>query len=175
MALVGSEPAIALDYDSHSLPHQPVFDDGWYERIFFPTPAAGVVNLIRFVPGNVWEQPVSLWARLIADATVASRVVFMEIMDDQGGVITRADTNQTVTAGGDSFWQYNLGENIFTTSFTGTRIAPMPNIIMQPGWQTRIRSTAGGPADQVSQIALLLRRWQNRPARASRGHPPIGS
>lgn len=175
MAVYGPSERKALEYDAHSEPYQPPqTGPGFFNWITPGNPAAGV-QLIRTVPGDVWEQPIFLRATLTTSAVVANRtpMLFLQPPTAQGTNVTGLEFPQPAQAATTTD-RYNFAANFGPANFNagGRFLGSFATYILPPGSQWGLKVLSMDAGDTLFDIMMYVEQWRNVPARR-RGKPAL--
>ena len=174
MSLLRPEPSPSLQYDPRADPWQPWQEAGWLEVITLANPAAGTASFTRNIPGETWEMPIRFIATLTADANVANRHVRVRFLKDGVSDVAQLSTALLVTAGTSGVFDWERGQTLETSSQTGWKRSPMPDIIMAPGGSMIVTVVGVQVGDTLTNIQYTVMRWRNKPRRhAAPGRTPL--
>jgi hypothetical protein len=138
---------------------------GWQEPIQVATPAVGGALAIHVVPGQFWERASLVKARLNTSAVVANRFVFLQFIDPDGNVLHQAQASGAVVAGTQIDLWWSVG-GIFQQGGVGNGYAPIPDLLLQSGFQIAVFVAANDIGDALTNIRMLLQRFPTDAVRA---------
>lgn len=134
------------------------YQQGWQQLLRPADPAAGA-NYDYTVSGQYHERVLAVQASFTASATVATRDVILYVRDALSNRILAVPGADGVAAGASNgitwadFGVYNSFAN------SGEIIAPLPGLLLSPGWQVNIEVANIQAGDQLSGIAYLVQRF----------------
>lgn len=124
---------------------------GLPELVYGVSPAAAT-DFVAEMPGQYFTRILSVFCRLMTDATVADREVVVEYRNANNDRFALAGAAATVPASStvDYFFSAFLTTDIFTVD--GSVLAPLPPILLMPTFDFRIHVVSAQAADQLSRI-----------------------
>lgn len=145
--------------------------ESWFELVSPKDPAAGA-SVVHAVPGETFERPVSFRYKLVTSAAVGSRFPAMSFLDGDGNIIIHVETNVAVAASSTAIMNFftNAGSTLFVS--TGDNFAPLPDIMLPPGFKVRGDVTQMLAGDQISLTKLYVRRYPSAEWASSPGSSP---
>lgn len=145
--------------------------DEWYELVTIKDPAVGS-SVTRKVPGETFERPVTFRYKLVTSAVVGSRFPAMSILDGDGTTVIHVESNVAVGAGSTSFMNFFVGAGGAVYVSSGDNTAPMPDIVLPPGFQVQGSVTQQLGGDQISLARLYICRYPSSKWASSPGSSP---
>lgn len=121
-------------------------------------PAANVA-FTGTVAGGFYERLVTVFCRLVTDATVADRQVYLEYRDADGNRygIAGAPVTQSASATNDYAFQGFVGQSDWPVD--DTVLVTLPPILMLPTFSWRLVIDNGQAGDQLSRIRFVRERF----------------
>lgn len=145
--------------------------DDWYQLVTVPDPAAGA-SVIHKVPGETFERPVTFRYKFVASAVVGSRFPAMSILDGDGNIIIHVESNVAVGASSTSFMNFFVGAGGAVYVSSGDNTAPLPDMVLPPGFQVVGSVTQQLGGDQISAAKLFVCRYPSGHWASSPGSSP---
>ena len=126
-----------------------------YRLVKVANPAAGVEPEIAVPGGSIWYLE-AVRSRLTADATVANRIVSLEITDGTD-VLIRIPGAGNITAGqtGDTQWLRGFGNQNSASGSLG-HVLPAPDFPLFPGYRVRLETSSLQAGDQFNLLTLYV-------------------
>jgi hypothetical protein len=147
-----ADTALPVELDIGTVQPQP----GWTELMRPASPAAGAI-FSRKIPPDTWERLRSLQVTLTTSAVVANRFPRLILRDQDNNQFLAALLSPAVTAS--SVVTLNaVPGGITNLSGSGSSFTPLPDLILRSGYSMNIEVPGIDVGDQLSGIALLLRR-----------------
>ena len=130
---------------------------GWQEYITIPNPGASNNLALRTVPAGYRERVISFAFGLITGGTVANRLMRFEIWSPDAKIIVQAPASGAVPASQIvSTYGYFCGP--FDAGTTNNSHFPLPDILLDPGWQWGAGVDGLQSGDQILNIYALVQR-----------------
>lgn len=135
---------------------------GFTEAVPVASPAAGA-DFTYEVGSRYVERPVALCFNLVTSAVVASRQVVVSIRDENSISLAKIPAGGTQAASLTRTYSYfdRMGQAQAVAS--NTFLAPLPGIFMLPGWEIDVAVSSIDVGDQISNVRLLLERFDTGP------------
>lgn len=118
-------------------------------------PAAGAQFTFKYSQNEFWK-PRVLCFQLVTSATVASRVVYLDLLDGAGNKIGRFSSGFTQTASLTTVYTFGVQTNVYGADAAASIGAPIPELWMHPGSKLEVNAAAIDTDDQFSAIVLTL-------------------
>jgi hypothetical protein len=145
--------------------------DEWYELVTIKDPAAGSA-VTRKIPGETFERLVTFRYKLVTSAVVGSRFPAMSILDGDGNIVIHVESNVAVGASATSFMNFFVGAGGAVYVSSGDNTAPIPDMVMPPGFQVQGTVTQQLAGDQISLAKLYVCRYPSAQWASSPGSSP---
>jgi len=145
--------------------------DEWYELVTIKDPAAGSA-VTRKIPGETFERLVTFRYKLVTSAVVGSRFPAMSILDGDGNIVIHVESNVAVGASATSFMNFFVGAGGAVYVSSGDNTAPIPDMVMPPGFQVQGTVTQQLAGDQISLAKLYVCRYPSARWASSPGSSP---
>lgn len=122
------------------------------------SPAAGAA-FSQAVPGQYYQRLVSVFARLVTDANVADRTVYLEYLDPEGNriLIAGAPVAQAASTTTDYAFQAFVGQSDWPVD--ATVLVTLPPLLLLPTFSWRIGAANIQTGDQLSRIRFVQERF----------------
>jgi hypothetical protein len=120
-----------------------------------PAPAAGAGFSYKYGRNEFWKPRVVCF-QLVTSATVASRIVYLDVIDGGGLKIGRFSSGYTQTASLTSVYTFGINMNEYGANAAASIGAPIPELWLHPGAKLSVGVTAIDTTDQLSAINLTL-------------------
>lgn len=144
----------------------------WFQLVTIPDPPAGQ-SVTRKVPGEVFERPVTFRYRFVTSAAAGSRFPAMSILDGDGNIIIHVETNVAVGASATGNMNFFVGAGGAVYVSSGDNTAPIPDIMLPPGFQVQGSITQQLGGDQISAAKLYVCRYPSGDWASSPGSVPF--
>ena len=119
------------------------------------TPAAGAGQTFKYSGSEFWRvRAVSF--QLVTSVTVASRIVYLDMLDGDGKRLGRFSSGYTQTASLTSVYTFGVGMNVYGANAAASIGAPLPDLWLRKGCELSIGVTAIDTTDQLSAIRVTL-------------------
>lgn len=105
--------------------------------------AANDSDKLVTVPAGKWWEVLSVWVELVTTATAGSRQLEVAYRDDSDLVVARSPAGATQGTGLTREYVFGGGLPLSTSEVDGLLFAPLPRVILQPGYDIRVRDNAG--------------------------------
>lgn len=143
----------------------------WFQLVPIADPAA-TTSVTRKVPGETWERVITFRYKLVTSANVGSRFPAMSILDGDGNIIIHVESNVAVGASSTSIQNFYVGAAGGGFVATGDSFAPIPDMMLAPGFQVQGSVTQMLAGDQISLSKLYLCRYPSGEWASSPGSVP---
>ena len=119
------------------------------------SPAAGAGQTFKYAGSEFWRvRAVSF--QLVTSATVANRIVYLDMLDGDGKRLGRFSSGYTQTASLTSVYTFGVGMNVYGANAAASIGAPLPDLWLRKGCELSIGVTAIDTTDQLSVIRVTL-------------------
>lgn len=145
--------------------------DDWFQLVTVADPAAGA-SVTHKVPGEVFERVVTFRYKLVTSAVVGSRFPAMSILDGDGNTVIHVESNVAVGASATSFMNFFVGAGGAVYVSSGDNTAPLPDMLLPPGFQVQGSVTQQLGGDQISLAKLFVCRYPSGHWASSPGSSP---
>lgn len=136
----------------------PSYAVGWQEPLYLPQPAAGAVWSHK-ADGRYYERLISASWLYVSSAAGSTRGPLLQLLDGNGTVVLEVGASPTVPVS--SSEQISLIVNLgVSAAMTYSRAwLTLPDLLIPPGWSWQATVINLDPADQQSNIVLLVQRF----------------
>lgn len=145
--------------------------EDWTQLLPLPNPAAGA-SLVRKVPGETFEQPISFRYTLATSAVAANRFPGISFLDGDGATFLHVQSSVAVLASSTVNMNFFVTAGVMSFAASGDNIAVLPGILMPPGFQLRADVANIDAGDQISAAKLYVCRFPSAQWAASLGAVP---
>lgn len=119
------------------------------------SPAAGAGFTVKVPQAEFWR-PRALCFQMVTSATVASRIVYLDLIDGAGVKMGRFSSGFTQTASLTTVYTFGLYMNAYGANAAASIGAPIPELWLRPGCKLTVGVTAVDTTDQISAIDLTV-------------------
>lgn len=143
----------------------PLYRYGSVPTVEYGTSPAAAADFIQPITGRYFVRLLTVFARLVTDANVAERQLFIDYRDDADRrfAIAGAPVGQDESTTTDYAFQAFVGQSDWPID--GVVLVTLPPLILSPGYDWRIGIANGEAGDQISAV-----RWTSE--RFYTGAPP---
>jgi hypothetical protein len=141
--------------------------EDWYQLIPLADPAAGAAATYR-IPGETWECIHTARFTYVASVAVANRFLTVDLLDGDSAPFARIMSPTALTAGLTRSITYAHGLGDFTVSAGGEETAPLPKLVLPPGFTVQLTAVSIDAGDQISDVSIYVTRapsgeWADSP------------
>ena len=122
------------------------------------SPAANT-DFVQVNEGRYYSRLISVFVRLVASATVASREVVVSIEDASSNRFCVDGINTTVTANQTADYSFSVFHPEAVATVDATALVPLSAILLRPTDQFKIHLVNGQAGDQLSRIRFVWERF----------------
>lgn len=133
---------------------------GWQEPVYLPQPAAGQ-NWKFKVDGRYFTRVLAMTFVLQTSAVVANRFPQLQLVDQNGVVITAVQAGGTVVASSNLQNYLTVNTPFGSGGASGGSFGNIPDFLIPPDWSWQSAIFGIDPGDQLSGIVLLVQRFPN--------------
>ena len=133
---------------------------GWQEPVYLPQPPAGQ-NWKFKVDGRYFTRVLSVTFVLQTSAVVANRFPQLQLLDQNGVLVTAIGAGGTVVASSNLQNYLTVGNPFISAGASGGSFGYMPDFLIPPDWSWQSQVFGIDPGDQLSGIVLLVQRFPN--------------
>lgn len=119
------------------------------------SPAAGSGFTVKVAQSEFWK-PRSLCFQMVTSSTVASRIVYLDLIDGAGIKIARASAGFTQTASLTTVYTFALGITQYGANAAASIGAPLPDVWLRPGCKLTVGVTAIDTGDAITAVNLTV-------------------
>jgi len=141
----------ALDYPA-------AYRFGRAEYVKGTAPAAGA-HFTQTVGGDLFVRLLTVSARLVTDATVASRELVLQYRDNDGTVYAQQGINATVAASQTADYFFSAFQPQVVATVNGSSLVPLWPLILVPTHDFRLFVVNVQAGDQLSRIRFVWERF----------------
>lgn len=129
------------------------------------SPAAGA-SFSQKIAGNYFHRLLTVRCKLVCSATVATRQVVLQYLDDAGNIYMEAGTSTGLAASQMGWFVFSafVGVDIFTVG--SAAIAPLAPTLLPPTYTWKLLVTNVDATDALTEIAYQVERFYTT------GQPP---
>jgi hypothetical protein len=131
---------------------------GLPELVIGANPAAGA-DFTQVCDGRYYTRLISVFVRLVASATVASREVVISFEDSGGNRYCLDGINTTVTASNTADYSFCVFHPEAVATVDSSALVPLSAILMRPTDQFKIHVANVQAGDQLSRIRFVWERF----------------
>lgn len=144
--------------DTPALDAPPLYRYGLPEYVKGQSPAAGAA-FTESVGGAYHQRLVSLFVRLVTDATVANRSVFVEYLDGEGNrfAVNGAPVDQAASSTND--WWFSAFQTDAAWPIDSTIIVPLSPILLPPTFSWKVSAVNLQAGDALSRVRFVRERF----------------
>lgn len=145
-------------------PRPPILDSPALQRYGLPelvygTQPAAAADFVQAMTGAFHVRLLSVFCRIVTDATVASREVVVEYRDQQAQRFALAGAPTTVLASTTTDYAFNVFQDQADWPSDSTILAPLSPLMLPPGCDFRIHVVSVQAGDQLSRIRFMWERF----------------
>ncbi len=131
---------------------------GLPEYVKGTSPAAGAL-FSEATPGGEARRLVTVFARIVTDANIADRTVYLEYLDPEGNriLIAGGPVTQSASSTNDYAWQAFLGQSDWAVD--STVLVTLPPVLLLPQFSWRINIANVQVGDQISRVRYVRERF----------------
>lgn len=129
-------------------------DLGQVVKIDSPAAGAGIVKY-KYGANEFWQIR-ALSFQLVTSSTVASRIVYLDLLDGAGNRIGRFSAGFTQTASLTTVYTFGVNMNAYGANAAASIGAPIPELWLHPGCSFTIGVTAIDTGDQISAVNMTV-------------------
>lgn len=119
------------------------------------TPAAGSELAYKYGQNEFWK-PRCLSFQVVTSATVANRLVHLDLLDGAGNIIGRFSSGFTQSASLTTVYTFGVDLNVYGANAAASLGAPIPDLWLHPGCSLAIGVANIDTTDQISAVNLTV-------------------
>ena len=133
----------------------PALQDDYSQVVLVPSPAAGAG--FTFTPsGRNFNRIRTVCFQVVTSSAVASRIVYLDVIDGGGSRLGRFSSGFTQTASLTTIYTFGLGMNVYGADAAASLGAPLAPLWLELGGRVTVGITAVDSSDQVSDVIVTL-------------------
>lgn len=131
---------------------------GWQEPVYLADAAAGTATVTHTIDGPEWERLVTLAVKLSTSAAGSSRYLACQIKDVNGNTFVDFDLSTAVSVSSNvhAYAAPGMADHL---EGSGISSAPMPDLLLPPGWSWNIEVVGVDAADLLTDMCAIVHKF----------------